>query len=150
MVPYTIGIQLLIVALYVPPGWHVPSGIVSGPTLENFLITNGYNYDGSAVGNKIAKALASSSGWNVSSTEGSVGNTDYSAKRNSTGFTALPGDCRDANQLIFGSIGNYGMWWTASEDSPSTAWDRGSCKQLQAAWADFNVNKSSWFLNQMF
>ena len=46
-------------------------------------------------------------------------------KRNSTGFSGLPGGVRDANQHIFGSIGNYGMWWTSTENNSSGAWDRG-------------------------
>ncbi len=107
-----------------PTGWHVPTN-AEWTILEDFLVTNGFNYDGSASGNKFAIALATSSGWNSSATEGAVGNTDYPEKRNSTGFTALPGGVRDANQLIFGSIGNYGMWWTSSENGSTEAWDRG-------------------------
>jgi uncharacterized protein (TIGR02145 family) len=107
-----------------PTGWHVPTNS-EWTVLENFLVTNGYNYDGSTVGNKFAIALTTATGWNPSSVEGTVGNTDYSASRNSTGFTALPAGVRDANQLIFGSIGNYGMWWTSSENNSIEAWDRG-------------------------
>jgi uncharacterized protein (TIGR02145 family) len=99
--------------------------------LEDFLIANGYNYDGSTSGNKVAIALATSTGWNPSSVVGAVGNTDYSSKRNSTGFTGLPGGVRDANQLLDGSMENYGMWWTSTETSTSEAWDRG----LATGWS---------------
>lgn len=107
-----------------PLGWHVPTN-AEWTELEEFLVTNGYNYDGSGFDNKFAKALADSSGWNPSYNVGAVGNTDFANKRNATGFTALPGGVRDANQKIFGSIGNYGMWWTSTETSATTAWDRG-------------------------
>jgi uncharacterized protein (TIGR02145 family) len=126
-----------------PTGWHVPDND-EWTALETFLITNGYNYDGSTVENRCAKALASATGWNSSAMEGAVGNTDYSDKRNVTGFTALPGGVRDANQRIFGSIGNYGMWWTASEDSPATAWDRGLANSTNSI-GRLNVLKSHGF-----
>ena len=126
-----------------PTGWHVPSNY-EWITLENYLIENGYNYDGSTVDNKCAKALASNSGWNSSIVEGAVGNTDYPDKRNSSGFTALPGGVRDANQRLFGSKGNYGMWWTASQDSPSTAWDRG-LDNSTSSLGRLNVIKSHGF-----
>ena len=35
-------------------------------TLEEYLIANGYNYDGTITGNKIAKAMSSTTGWNSS------------------------------------------------------------------------------------
>ena len=37
-------------------------------------------------------------------------------------------------QLMFGSIGNFAIWWSASEDSPTTAWDRG-VDYSTAVWA---------------
>lgn len=107
-----------------PTGWHVPTD-AEWTTLENYLIANGYNYDGSTTNNKEAKALASNTGWASSATAGAVGNSDYAAIRNVTGFTALPGGVRDANQKIFGSIGNYGIWWSSSESNTLSAWDRG-------------------------
>jgi uncharacterized protein (TIGR02145 family) len=113
-----------------PTGWHVPTNS-EWTILEDFLITNGYNYDGSTVGNKVAITLATSTGWDPSSVVGAVGNTDYPSKRNSTGFTALPGGVRDANQLLFGSMGNYGMWWTSTENNSFEALDRG----LATGWS---------------
>jgi uncharacterized protein (TIGR02145 family) len=97
-----------------PAGWNVASD--SGwDGLEDYLINNGYNYDGTLNMNekKLAKALASNSGWNSSSVEGAVGNSDYPAKRNATGFTALPGGYRHANGS-FSDIGNSSLWWTTS------------------------------------
>jgi uncharacterized protein (TIGR02145 family) len=70
-----------------PEGWHVPSD-EEWTTLENYLITNGYNYDGTTTGNKIAKAMASTSGWNSSENGGVVGNDQ--TLNNSSGFNAFP------------------------------------------------------------
>ena len=106
-----------------PTGWHVPSD-AEWTTLENYLIANGYNYDGTTTGNKYAKALASATGWYSYSSTGAVGNTDYPAKRNVTGFTALPGGYRDSDGT-FDSIGYYGYWWSATESSTNIAWCRG-------------------------
>jgi len=40
-----------------PSGWYLP-GDTEWKQLEDYLITNGYNYDGTIVDNKIAKAMA--------------------------------------------------------------------------------------------
>ena len=49
---------------FAPEGWHVPTD-AEWTELENYLIANGYNYDGTTEGNKIAKAMASTTGWPV-------------------------------------------------------------------------------------
>jgi uncharacterized protein (TIGR02145 family) len=105
-----------------PTGWHVPDK-GEWTTLEIYLINNGYNYDGSTTGNKIGKALASTTLWTSSTTTGAVGNTDYPAKRNSTGFKALPGGYRSSTG-IFSKIGNEGYWWSSLEYDASTAYER--------------------------
>jgi uncharacterized protein (TIGR02145 family) len=105
-----------------PTGWHVPTDN-EWTTMENYLIANGYNYDGTTTGNKYAKAMASASGWSSYSGVGTVGNTDYPAKRNATGFTALPGGYRwDPEEFI--NIGSYGSWWSSSEVISTYAWSR--------------------------
>jgi uncharacterized protein (TIGR02145 family) len=98
-----------------PKGWHVPIDL-EWITLENYLIANGYNYDTSTTGNKIAKALASEKNWPSSIVIGAVGNFDYDAKRNLSGFTALPGGYR-SRIGDFGSIGNNGEWWDSYSSS---------------------------------
>jgi uncharacterized protein (TIGR02145 family) len=105
-----------------PTGWHVPT-TVEWATLENYLIFNGYNYDGTTPGNKIAKALASTTLWTFNATTGVVGNIDYPAKRNATGFTALPRGYRTSSGA-FNFIGRYGFWWSATERDPTFAWNR--------------------------
>lgn len=104
-----------------PTGWLVPSN-TDWETLETYLIANGYNYDGSSTGNKIAKALASEYGWLDSTVEGAVGNTDYPAHRNILGFTALPGGYRVAGGTFY-LRGASGYWWSDSEYYEN-AWHR--------------------------
>jgi len=55
-----------------PEGWNVPTD-AEWTTLENYLIANGYNYDGTTSGNKLAKSLASVTGWDSSSNTGANG-----------------------------------------------------------------------------
>jgi len=102
-----------------PTGWHVPSDD-EWTTLENYLITNGYNYDGTTTDNKIAKSLASIAGWTSSTTIGAVGNTDYPNKRNATGFTALPGGYRSGGGPYW-SVNYRGLLWSSSEISATGA-----------------------------
>jgi len=105
-----------------PKGWHVPDDS-EWTIMENYLIANGFNYDGTTIDNLIAKALATASGWDESSFPGDVGNTDYPAKRNATGFSALPG----GNRISLGTyeyIGGAAVWWTATEYVPLVAWSR--------------------------
>ena len=79
-----------------PEGWHVP-GNEEWQTLENYLIDNGYNYDETTEGNKIAKAMASTTGWNSSTNGGVPGNNQ--STNNNTGFNAVP----------VGGLGNLGL-----------------------------------------
>ena len=66
---------------FAPVGWQVPT-YDEWTTLENHLIANGYNYDGTTQGNKIAKSMASTTGWNSSTNIGAPGN-DQSLNNNS-------------------------------------------------------------------
>jgi uncharacterized protein (TIGR02145 family) len=99
-----------------PPGWHLPS-VAEWAELENFLADNGYNYDGTTGGvtSKIAKAMATASGWNLSSRIGAVGNSDYPSKRNASGFSALPGGYRYDGNGTFYDAGSRGYWWSSTE-----------------------------------
>jgi uncharacterized protein (TIGR02145 family) len=111
-----------------PKGWHIPSD-AEWTTLTNYLSANGYNYDvsiaanpapGTTPENMIGKALASSTGWLSSAIEGSVGNTDFTGKRNATGFTAFPGGARTEFGQ-FTQMGTAGYWWTLTESSTNTS-----------------------------
>jgi uncharacterized protein (TIGR02145 family) len=107
-----------------PTGWHLPSDD-EWTQMENYLADNGYNYDGTTGGglDKIAKSLASASGWISSLTTGAVGNDDYTAYRNKSGFSALPGGYRGSIGN-FGNVASYGYWWSSSENNASGAWGR--------------------------
>ena len=42
-----------------PTGWHVPTKCRMAGAMQDNLIADGFNYDGTTTGNKIAKAMAS-------------------------------------------------------------------------------------------
>lgn len=105
-----------------PKGWHVPSN-EEYEALENYLLVNGYNYNGETIENEYALALTSDTGWEWCSLPGSVGNTDYPDKRNATGFAALPGGWRSYSGSFF-EIGEGAFWWTSSENDSNSAWYR--------------------------
>jgi uncharacterized protein (TIGR02145 family) len=42
---------------------------------------------------------------------------------NSSGFSGLPGGYRTFNGLFF-SIGDFGFWWSSSEDGTTNVWTR--------------------------
>jgi uncharacterized protein (TIGR02145 family) len=104
-----------------PAGWHVPTD-EEWITLENYLIVNGYNWDGTKEGNKIAKSLASTTGWELFDEAGSIGASPEG--NNSTGFTALPGGQRSSGGE-FDGVGEYGGWWSSTEYDTSSASGRG-------------------------
>jgi uncharacterized protein (TIGR02145 family) len=91
-----------------PAGWHVPFDD-EWTILIDYLISNSYGYQGS--GSDICKSLASRSGWTESSTVGATGYDQ--ASNNSSGFTALPGGCRDP-EGNFTYIEGYGFWWNTT------------------------------------
>jgi uncharacterized protein (TIGR02145 family) len=103
-----------------PVGWHVPAD-AEWDTLQNYLIANGYNWDGTTTGNKIAKSLAAKTDWHAYIDPGTIG-ADLT-KNNRSGFSALPGGCR-FNNGYFNNIGSNGFWWSATELDASYAYDR--------------------------
>ena len=102
---------------FAPEGWHVPTSS-KWTELENYLINNSYNYDGTNTGNKIAKAMASTTGWNTSTTAGAVGNNQN--LNNSSGFAALPEGSRNASGNFYGIL-THSRWWTATETDAEQA-----------------------------
>lgn len=104
-----------------PAGWHVPTD-GEFTALEEYLIANGYNWDGTTSGNKIGKSLASKTGWETHDEAGAVGN-DMSTN-NTSGFSALPGGYRYGYSGTFDSVGSSGFWWSATELDSYYAWGR--------------------------
>ena len=99
---------------FAPEGWHVPSD-AEWTTLENHLIANGYNYDGTTTGNKIAKAMASTTGWASSTINlGAIGNDQ--SLNNSSAFNAFPQPSRNYSGS-FPSDGNGVGFYTSTEAS---------------------------------
>lgn len=93
-----------------PNGWHVPSD-AEWTQLTNY-VGNQTQYQCGSSSTKIAKALASTTGWSSSSTTCAVGNNPSS--NNSTGFSALPAGCYNgSNNSIFGYAAYF---WSATED----------------------------------
>jgi uncharacterized protein (TIGR02145 family) len=91
-----------------PSGWHVPKK-QEWDTLQGYLINNGYNWDGTVVGNKIAKSLAANADW------GSWGGSDGTiskdlVKNNRTGFSGFPGGQRDYDGN-YSLLGMEGFFW---------------------------------------
>ena len=96
-----------------PAGWHVPSS-AEWDTLGNYLIAKGYNWDGTTDSNKIAKSLASKTDWATYTSNKPTGTIGIDlTKNNSSGFSGLPGGCRDM-MGPFRDKGNYGYWWSTT------------------------------------
>ncbi len=103
-----------------PAGWHVSTDAEWGELVQ-FLTTNGYNWDGSTKGEKIAKSLAAQTDWYPDSGGGSVGN-DISTN-NKSGFSAYPaGGCFADGD--FRNIGVESNWWHAKDANSSFAFYR--------------------------
>jgi uncharacterized protein (TIGR02145 family) len=84
-----------------PAGWHVP-------TDEEWTVLSTFLGGEEAAGKK----MISTSGW-----------LDNGNGTNSSGFSALPGGYRNYVD-DFGSVGDYGSWWSASRNEDSYVWVR--------------------------
>ena len=105
---------------FAPQGWHVPSSD-EWIDLIDTLISLGYNYDGSTIGNKIAQSMAADSGWKESVELTQVGDPGYNqSENNSSLFNAIPKGGRNA-QGIFGDYGYEAVFWTSTEIDNSRA-----------------------------
>ena len=85
-----------------PLGWHVPTDAEwtqLSDTLEEAI-----------AGGK----LKDTEFWNAPNTDAT----------NESGFTGRPGGARSGGDGAFYGVGDYGFWWSASEDVPINAWAR--------------------------
>ena len=120
-----------------PVGWHIPTD-VEWTTLENYL------------GDDAGKKMKSTSGWqnweeDITCSNCKNWNAEYRRKTacnvckdtrvsgkktnsgngtKSSGFSGLPGGYRNHFGNFY-RIGNYGYWWSASEDGTNYAYNRG-------------------------
>ena len=102
-----------------PTGWHVPSD-AEWTQLTDYVSSQS-QYVCGGDNNNIAKALASTTGWNSSTITCAVGNNP--SANNATGFSALP-----AGNYGRGNYGNFGydaLFWSATEFNDYAAFYRG-------------------------
>lgn len=114
-----------------PTGWHVPTD-AEWDSLQNYLISNGYNWDNISTINETAKSLSVKTDWMKYTVEGTVG-CDLT-KNNKTGFSAFPGGYRDNIFCRFTYQDSIGYWWSATKYDASYAWER----TLWYSFASFN------------
>jgi uncharacterized protein (TIGR02145 family) len=100
-----------------PTGWHLPSDD-EWKELEMALGMSQAEADDTGLRgtNEGSKLAGNASLWNS-------GDLENNAEFGSSGFTALPGGSRYVGGN-FDFVGYYGLWWSATEDSTSGAWDR--------------------------
>ena len=123
---------------FAPEGWHVPTD-VEWTTLEEYLIANGYNYDGTTTENKIGKAMAATTGWNSSTEPGGVPGNDQSTN-NSSGFNAIPEGYRSNNGSFFHE-GNFAIFWSSTESGSNSAWYRNLFNDYSYLNRNFNSKR---------
>jgi len=129
-----------------PEGWHIPSD-EEWTSFEEYIIANGYNYDGTTTGNKIVKALSSTVGWNYMNNLGSPGN-DQSAN-NSTGFNAIPSGYRVSDGTFDGE--NYTTIFVSSTTTTPQSvnvWNRtiGHSESLTRSGYEWELGRSVRFV----
>jgi uncharacterized protein (TIGR02145 family) len=122
-----------------PSGWHVPTD-EEWDTLQDYLIVNGYNWDETTTGNKIAKSMAAQTDWK-SSSESSLGND--LPQNNKSGFSALPSGVRDIDYGFYGRDSNS-YWWSSTNGGACGSWYRGLSLDYEDFLKPFNA-KSSGF-----
>lgn len=100
-----------------PSGWHVPSDS-EWNFLQNYLISNGYNYEGTTTENYNAIAMAATTDWVTFDTIGAPGRDQ--SKNNSSGFSALPAGHRSEDGTFEGKGYNAHWWCTTESEYDST------------------------------
>lgn len=100
-----------------PAGWHVPSNF-EWMGLEDFVGYKDYYRCGTDV-NNVAKALASTEGWQFTPQDAVCSITENTSTNNGTGFSVLP-----AGSVWNGVADGFGSntgFWTCSEGSEETS-----------------------------
>lgn len=114
-----------------PIGWHVPSDaewtqMTDYVSSQSEYICNNYT-------TYIAKALASTTGWDNNNYECNVGND--SGSNNATNFSAVPSGLFDGNYNYFGARAHF---WTSTENDSASAFGR---------YLFYNVGGVSYYSN---
>ena len=100
-----------------PKGWHIPT-YSDWEKLEEYLVANGYCWDGTTDDNKIAMSLAGQTGWKYYECDGCVGND--TTNNNSTGYSAFPAGYRDSDGN-YDFNRQYATWWSSTESASVTS-----------------------------
>lgn len=102
-----------------PAGWHVAT-VEEWLVLQNYLMKNGFNYDGSTDIDKFSKSLSSKSDWAYSPNTGAPGN--QLLLNNSSGFNGLPAGGRLGSSGNFFGLTESTFWWTSTNSSSTNAY----------------------------
>ena len=107
-----------------PQGWHIPSD-AEWTALEAPL--GGL----SVAGGKMKEA--GTLNWTSPNTGGN----------NNSGWAGLPGGYRNSNGT-FNLVGNFGLWWSSTENVTTTAWSRYLYYTTGNITRDFNLNETGF------
>ena len=99
-----------------PTGWHVPSNGEWAELTSYVSLLSQYTCNGNS--SNIAKALASTTGWNSNTGTCVIGNTP--SNNNTTGFSAVPAGYYNGS----GSFGCYADFWSSTQYNSSSAYYR--------------------------
>jgi len=116
-----------------PAGWHLPSD-AEWTAMTNYVSSqSAYTCDSNSNYNYIAKALASTEGWNTSTNNCVVGNDP--STNNATGFSAVPANgCYGSS---FNYAGRYAHFWSSTQYSASAY---GRSLEYNRAYVDRDVD----------
>lgn len=123
---------------FAPEGWRIPSEN-DMEILRAHLIANQYNHDLTVCDNKVAKSMASISGWNSSVNYGAVGNEQ--SLNNRSGFNAYAvGYCSfDGLGGEFNGEGQDAKFWSSSLNNSSAKY--GNLSYGDSSFMIYSANK---------
>jgi len=134
-----------------PTGWHVPSDD-EWIALIDYLIANGYNWDGSTnmAENKVAKAMVTVAPydkgiWLDNGAPGAPGTVNDAGehKRNSTGFSAIP--VGERNPLgIYSAYTWWGHFWSSTQNQERNAWRYAFHYAFEGPWRGFMLFENGY------
>lgn len=119
-----------------PTGWHVPSSAEWSQLVEYVGSQSSYSCGGNSV--NVAKALASTTGWNGSGNSCAIGNNPGS--NNLTGFSALPAGNSWAQG--YNNFGDSALFWSTSDHEIIYAYYR-TLASSQASTFQFFMMRSN-------
>jgi len=126
-----------------PAGWHVATD-ADWNALSAYLISMGYNYDGSTGSNKLSKAIAANTDWATSGNPGAIGND--LTRNNAAGFNGLPAGIRNINgDFVFRKSNDMKTyWWSATSATFDTA-NTCSVNYYWSSWYRYASPKGSGY-----